>query len=881
MKQYSFNTFLTDEGNREAAEICQKVADLQPADPQPITIVGDEGSGKTHLLYAIVNRVRASSARVGLAYVTAYDFPDQVRALIDDPSPLQRAPQAILLVDQLEDFGQLVEELEAVVRIFLDSRHYVLFGSNIHPGRLQNIGPGLRSLIERGRIVSIRPHDQQTQSELSRRKGQSEQEAELAKQRQEIHQLRQLLETVSSQQGMGVPTDSQLAAQLEAERAEKDELARKFDIANEYNQSIQRELAALQSKVAQLGGEEPRTVVGGGAPDAQVAALQSEKESLAHEAQRLREELEAARAGSDIAREEANQLLQRAARLLEHIDSGTGEAPASVEELEAMLQEREAAQLAGQSANEELVEKLNAALEERDEFATLLESANEERDALKTSADEAQAELVALRETSSSAEAELETLRSRVTELQSERDELSVAANEARGELEDLHQKQSALQADLMALRKEAAAQVAEAQTHAGELEGRLLRLQAAANRSEEDIEAVRTELADLQDQFETAALAMGRLARRLFDTRFRTAGPVPMAASEFPVETAGFDSETEMPPTPAAPPDLELGLSVPPTTDEVAAAAPDIEEPSEVVMPAAYEEDIDVVPPAQDAVDAEFTEETIPSEDAGIPEETYESPSAESFEAAMADEAGLTEQEPAEPIGAEAETEGFEEEYAADAFASEALETEDPGDQEEPAAPDEDLPESVVTEVSAGEMVEEPDATAEAPSYEPPAEAPDLAYSEEGYAVADDAPSGEAIGESEEAEDVEESIGDEDEAVIVGDDAVSMEDLEDIVGMYATAGDDETVDEDAAIGAPDEEEGGQTLSDEQIAELAASLGIFDDEEDSNPTDEENAEEGTTPEAASLEDIERSNSSLQPLEDLHPLEEEDGDAKGE
>ena len=57
----------------------------------PVLLLGDDGCGKTHLLYSVVNQIRSGSARTGLAYVTAREFPDKVRGLIKDPTPVQRA----------------------------------------------------------------------------------------------------------------------------------------------------------------------------------------------------------------------------------------------------------------------------------------------------------------------------------------------------------------------------------------------------------------------------------------------------------------------------------------------------------------------------------------------------------------------------------------------------------------------------------------------------------------------------------------------------------------------------------------------------------------------------------------------------------------------
>jgi chromosomal replication initiation ATPase DnaA len=128
-----------------------------------------------------VNRIRAGTTKTGLAYVTAIDFPDQVRHLIDDPSPVQRAQTAVLLVDQLDRFKDLIDELEAVVRIFLDHKHYVVLASKVHPGRLPHLSQGFRDLIDAGQVVQIVPRGAESQIETIRRQVRDETDAQLAK----------------------------------------------------------------------------------------------------------------------------------------------------------------------------------------------------------------------------------------------------------------------------------------------------------------------------------------------------------------------------------------------------------------------------------------------------------------------------------------------------------------------------------------------------------------------------------------------------------------------------------------------------------------------------------------------------------------------------
>ncbi len=242
MKQYTFSTFLVDDSNRAVFQLCEAIANLQPGISLPVTLLADKGNGKTHMLYSIVNRVRAGSARTGLAYVTANDFPDQVRALISDPSPVERAESAILLVDQLDLFDNSVEDLEEVVRIFLDNNHYVVLASSVHPGRLQNITDGLKNIILSGQVLEITPKGADIREELIKRQESKASEGIVKKQQAKIDQLRAELGAVKE----STAETANLNAQLEQERNANDDLRKEVELAKAKSESLQGLLDAME-----------------------------------------------------------------------------------------------------------------------------------------------------------------------------------------------------------------------------------------------------------------------------------------------------------------------------------------------------------------------------------------------------------------------------------------------------------------------------------------------------------------------------------------------------------------------------------------------------------------------------------------------------------
>ncbi len=334
MKRFTFATFQVNDGNRDAYEICQKISQLLPVQPQPITLLGESGCGKTHLLYAIVNRVRAGITKAGIAYVTAYDFPDPVRALVDDPSPIRKSRKAILLVDQLEEFGDLADDLEAVVQGFLEANHAVLFGTSIHPKRLTNISPRLVDVITHGLIVPMRSTTiENVSSSRQQRHLQEEHQAELSRYIAEVRDLRNTLENTRREIAEHQQRESEtlqlrvntLAEMIDSARQETStqwllihRLVEDLRVALETSPLVNSTNEDLNERLHQLENE--------------ISRLSVEREAIAAERDGLRVRLESLRKSRDELQTERDTL-ERRLKEMEQIppsaDAHSAESPES------------------------------------------------------------------------------------------------------------------------------------------------------------------------------------------------------------------------------------------------------------------------------------------------------------------------------------------------------------------------------------------------------------------------------------------------------------------------------------------------------------------------------------------------------------------------
>jgi hypothetical protein len=419
MDRFSFGTYLVDEFNQEAFTLCHDIANLKKPSRQPVVLIGDTGTGKTHLLYSIIGRIRTSSARAGIAYVTADDFPEEVRNLIAHPEQVESAPNAVLLVDQVESFKKNLEVLDSIVRLFLDNGHSVICASNIHPARLQNLPDGLSQLLVNGNHFPIVPQDSPTRIALLESIIREEQDEVIARLEEDLAELRTFLTSASeSHTTEDVDDDTLLLTlrkELEVTRAELELTKTRLNVTEpESLQTIPSPLSAqytdsvkeLQAEIEQLNAENALNAVS----TKEAFGLRKQLEVLEAERDELREQLNQGHTArlentdeplvDSESRDEARALVDRAETLVkimhanrdEFAESQTLHAKqmAEIQELEGIFKRHESSLMdttSGDSARTELMGQWETAVanaeSERDDLAELLGRRQESLDILQ------------------------------------------------------------------------------------------------------------------------------------------------------------------------------------------------------------------------------------------------------------------------------------------------------------------------------------------------------------------------------------------------------------------------------------------------------------------------------------------------------------------
>lgn len=522
MNGMTFETFRVDAGNRAAYDYCRRAAMLQYVPGRPVVLLGPEAAGKSHLLWAIVQHLRVSNARAGLALVMASEFPEQVRHLALNPSPIQDGKPALLLVDELEAFDTDAYALEGVVKAFLANGQGVILSSAIHPDRLMNFSESFRSLLCRGDIFELQPVSGAVPATLAEepalvealRAERDALEAKLAEKANEsaemanvkarldeaMRHVEQLTLALADTSRMDAIHDRH-QAELAAVAAERDGYRQAVDALRDERDGLERKLAervglaveptvdprtaeevvALRTQLAQAEESAARANETQGSLIERINHLQAEMAEYRgglEEARDLRRQLEEAHAAANLERAERDIAIRAAADLEKFFDTERGKADAAVAELRAQVNALVADAMSRGPVDTREQERLQSELtrmetelaDARSLAAAFRMQMDQDREAFEVEALQLRGDHAQFREISERALAEQGRLATANESMKS-------ALRTAEYELDKERKHNQFLTSEMDALRSEAATQVAQANMQAGEMEARMLRL--------------------------------------------------------------------------------------------------------------------------------------------------------------------------------------------------------------------------------------------------------------------------------------------------------------------------------------------------------------------------------------------------------------------
>ena len=179
--KYTFETFVIGSSNRFAHAAAVAVAENPGKSYNPLTIYGESGLGKTHLLHAIGRYARDYFERVRVRYVSTEELTnDFINSISQNKGAEFRRRYRdvdVLLIDDiqfLEGKEQTQEEFFHTFNTLHNAQKQNVMTSDRPPKNLENLEPRLRSRFGWGLITDVQPPDLETRIAILRKKAAQE-----------------------------------------------------------------------------------------------------------------------------------------------------------------------------------------------------------------------------------------------------------------------------------------------------------------------------------------------------------------------------------------------------------------------------------------------------------------------------------------------------------------------------------------------------------------------------------------------------------------------------------------------------------------------------------------------------------------------------------
>lgn len=186
---YTFENFIVGSSNTFAYAACLAVAE-KPASPNsnddyssaynPLFIYGNSGLGKTHLLYAITNRIKQKHPELNIAFVKSEDFINQMIAAIanKDPESFRKKYRNVdvLLIDDIQFLSgkeNLQEEFFHTFNALYEENKQIIMTSDRPPRDIKKLQERILTRFEWGPIVEIQPPDYELRVAILKNKAES------------------------------------------------------------------------------------------------------------------------------------------------------------------------------------------------------------------------------------------------------------------------------------------------------------------------------------------------------------------------------------------------------------------------------------------------------------------------------------------------------------------------------------------------------------------------------------------------------------------------------------------------------------------------------------------------------------------------------------
>lgn len=175
--RYTFESFVVGPFNELAFAASQAVVRQPGIAYNPLFIYGSTGHGKTHLIQAIGNAIKATHPSKKIFYMTSEQFTAGFFQALQS-NKMQNFKDRyrkydVLIMDDIQFFSSKEKTQEELFHLFnalYDSNKQIVFSSDKHPNYISNLEDRLRSRFGQGMIVDIPKPDLESRAMILKAK---------------------------------------------------------------------------------------------------------------------------------------------------------------------------------------------------------------------------------------------------------------------------------------------------------------------------------------------------------------------------------------------------------------------------------------------------------------------------------------------------------------------------------------------------------------------------------------------------------------------------------------------------------------------------------------------------------------------------------------
>lgn len=174
---YTFDNFVEGKSNQLALAAAHQVAENPGGAYNPLFLYGGTGLGKTHLLHAVGNGIRARKPNAKVIYMQSERFvQDMVKALQNNAiQEFQRYYRSVdaLLIDDIQFFAKKERSQEEFFHTFnalLEGNQQIILTSDRYPKEIDGVEDRLKSRFGWGLTIAIEPPELETRVAILMRK---------------------------------------------------------------------------------------------------------------------------------------------------------------------------------------------------------------------------------------------------------------------------------------------------------------------------------------------------------------------------------------------------------------------------------------------------------------------------------------------------------------------------------------------------------------------------------------------------------------------------------------------------------------------------------------------------------------------------------------